>query len=58
MWGYMNCDVLIVGGGIAGLTSASYLSRNGYKVLLCEKEKKQEGLLILLILMDLHSMEG
>ena len=40
----MNYDVLIVGGGIAGLTSAAYLSKDGYKVLLCEKEKKAGGL--------------
>ncbi len=40
----MNYDVLIVGGGIAGLTSAAYLSKDGYKVLLCEKENKLGGL--------------
>ncbi len=40
----MNYDVLIAGGGIAGLTSASYLSKDGYKVLLCEKGEKLGGL--------------
>ncbi len=40
----MSYDVLVVGGGIAGLTSAAYLSKDGYKVLLCEKEKKAGGL--------------
>jgi phytoene dehydrogenase-like protein len=40
----VDCDVLIVGGGIAGLTAAAYLSRAGRKVLLCEKEKKLGGL--------------
>ena len=37
-------DVLIVGGGMAGLTAAAYLSKAGLKVLLCEKEKKVGGL--------------
>lgn len=37
-------DVLIVGGGMAGLTAAAYLSRAGLKVLLCEKESKTGGL--------------
>lgn len=40
----MNYDVLIAGAGIAGLTAASYLSKDGYKILLCEKEKKAGGL--------------
>jgi phytoene dehydrogenase-like protein len=40
----MEYDVLIVGGGIAGLTSAAYLSKDGYKTLLCEKENKLGGL--------------
>ena len=39
-----NCDALVVGGGMAGLTAAAYLSRAGLKVLLCEKEKKTGGL--------------
>jgi phytoene dehydrogenase-like protein len=40
----MNYDVIVVGGGMAGLTSAAYLSKAGYKVLVCEKEKKVGGL--------------
>ncbi|NTW73206.1 MAG: NAD(P)/FAD-dependent oxidoreductase [Eubacteriaceae bacterium] len=40
----MNYDVIIVGGGMAGLTSAAYLSKAGYKVLVCEKVKKVGGL--------------
>ena len=39
-----SCDVLVVGGGMAGLTAAAYLSKAGLKVLLCEKEKKTGGL--------------
>ncbi len=35
---------LIVGGGIAGLTSAAYLSRAGHNVLLFEKNKECGGL--------------
>jgi phytoene dehydrogenase-like protein len=37
-------DVLIVGGGMAGLTAAAYLTRAGLKVLLCEKGTKTGGL--------------
>ena len=35
---------IVVGGGIAGLTSAAYLSREGQKVLLIEKNKQCGGL--------------
>ena len=35
---------IIVGGGIAGLTSAAYLSREGQKVLLIEKNRELGGL--------------
>jgi len=35
---------IVVGGGIAGLTSAAYLSRSGQKVLLIEKNKELGGL--------------
>ncbi|HKM30285.1 MAG TPA: NAD(P)/FAD-dependent oxidoreductase [Bacilli bacterium] len=37
-------DVIVVGGGIAGLTSAAYLCKYGYKTLLCEKEDRLGGL--------------
>ena len=40
----MDFDIVVVGGGIAGLTSAAYLCKSGYKVLVCEKEKKTGGL--------------
>jgi len=35
---------IVVGGGIAGLTAAAYLSRTGQKVLLIEKNKEFGGL--------------
>ncbi len=38
-------DVIIVGAGIAGLTSAAYLCKAGHRVLLVEKEHKAGGLL-------------
>lgn len=38
-------DVIIVGGGIAGLTAAAYLSRSEYQPLLLEKETKCGGLI-------------
>jgi len=37
-------NTIIVGGGIAGLTSAAYLSREGQKILLIEKNKECGGL--------------
>lgn len=37
-------DTIIVGGGIAGLTSAAYLAREGKKVLLIEKNRECGGL--------------
>jgi phytoene dehydrogenase-like protein len=37
-------DTVIVGGGIAGLTSAAYLARGGQKVLLIEKNRELGGL--------------
>ncbi len=37
-------DTIVVGGGIAGLTSAAYLSKKGQKVLLIEKNKECGGL--------------
>ncbi|MEA5017198.1 MAG: NAD(P)/FAD-dependent oxidoreductase [Erysipelotrichaceae bacterium] len=41
----MKYDAIIVGGGIAGLTSAAFLVKNGHKVLLCEKEYRVGGLI-------------
>jgi len=40
----MDYDVIIVGGGIAGLTAAAYLSKAGLTTLLCEKEPIVGGL--------------
>lgn len=40
----MRYDAIIVGGGIAGLTSAAFLIKNGYKIMLCEKEEHVGGL--------------
>ncbi len=40
----MNYDVIVVGGGSAGLTATAYLSRASKKVLLLEKEDKVGGL--------------
>ena len=37
-------NTIVVGGGIAGLTSAAYLSRSGQKILLIEKNKEFGGL--------------
>jgi phytoene dehydrogenase-like protein len=37
-------DVIVVGAGMAGLTSAAYLCSQGYRVLLCEKGEKAGGL--------------
>ena len=33
----INPDVIIIGGGLAGLTSALHLSKKGFKVTLIEK---------------------
>jgi phytoene dehydrogenase-like protein len=41
----MKYDALVVGGGIAGLTSAAFLAKAGHSVLLCEKENACGGLL-------------
>jgi phytoene dehydrogenase-like protein len=43
--GLMEHDVIVVGGGIAGLTAAAYLSRAGKKPLLLEKEARCGGLI-------------
>lgn len=37
-------DVIIVGGGMSGLTSAAYLSKYGYKTLILEKQDVVGGL--------------
>ena len=37
-------DAIVVGGGLAGLTSAAYLCRYRYRTLLCEKSHKTGGL--------------
>lgn len=39
MKGQFSNDVVIIGGGLAGLTAASLLSNNGFKVLLVEKKE-------------------
>jgi phytoene dehydrogenase-like protein len=40
----MDYDAIIVGGGIAGLTAAAYLTKAGHSTLLCEKENTCGGL--------------
>lgn len=40
----MDYDVIVVGGGLAGLTAAAYLSKYGQSVLLIEKSTKVGGL--------------
>lgn len=37
-------DVVVVGGGMAGLTAAAYCARSGLSVLLCEKQERLGGL--------------
>lgn len=37
-------DVIVVGGGMAGLTATAFLCRDGYRTLLCEKSHKVGGL--------------
>jgi phytoene dehydrogenase-like protein len=39
-----NYDAVVVGGGMAGLTSATYLARSGKKVVLIEKNNETGGL--------------
>ncbi len=40
----MDYDVIVVGGGVAGLTAAAYLCRSGLQTLVCEKEDAPGGL--------------
>ena len=40
----MKFDAIVVGGGVAGLTAAAYLSKAGYSTLLCEKQDHLGGL--------------
>lgn len=40
----LKYDVIVIGGGIAGLTATAYLSKNNRKVLVCEKENEVGGL--------------
>lgn len=35
---HLGCDVLVVGGGVAGLVAARTLHRAGFAVILCERE--------------------
>ena len=37
-------DVLVVGAGMAGLTAAAYLTKDGLRVLVCERAKELGGL--------------
>ena len=39
----VNKDVLVIGGGISGMTAAKSLSKQGYKVYLVEKEDRLGG---------------
>jgi phytoene dehydrogenase-like protein len=41
----MNYDAIVIGGGIAGLTTAAFLAKSGHSTLLCEKEEKCGGLI-------------
>jgi phytoene dehydrogenase-like protein len=41
----MKFDAIVVGGGIAGLTSAAFLAKSGRNILLCEKESTCGGLI-------------
>lgn len=40
----MQYDAIVIGGGIAGLTAAAYLTKGGKSTLVCEKEEKAGGL--------------
>jgi len=36
-------DVIVIGGGVAGLTSAAYLAQAGARVLVCEQGQRVGG---------------
>jgi phytoene dehydrogenase-like protein len=40
----IDYDVIVVGAGMAGLTSAAYTAKAGYTTLICEKSEKAGGL--------------
>ncbi|MGN1349078.1 MAG: FAD-dependent oxidoreductase, partial [Acutalibacteraceae bacterium] len=41
----INCDVLVIGGGPAGLAAAISAKRNGAEVILLEREARLGGIL-------------
>jgi len=43
---YAHCDVLVVGGGIAGLTAALAAGRTGARVMLCDEQAELGGWLL------------
>jgi sarcosine oxidase subunit alpha len=43
---YAHCDVLVVGGGIAGLTAALAAGRSGARVMLCDEQAELGGWLL------------
>ena len=38
-------DVVVVGGGMAGLTASAFVARAGHRVLLCDKQERLGGLI-------------
>jgi sarcosine oxidase subunit alpha len=51
---FLHCDVLVVGGGAAGLTAALAAARSGARVVLCEDDFRLGGRLIA----DRHVVEN
>ena len=43
---YAHCDVLVVGGGLAGLTAALAAGRSGARVMLCDEQAETGGWLL------------
>lgn len=43
---YAHCDVLIVGGGLAGLAAALAVSKSGARVILCDEQAELGGSLL------------